>query len=120
MAKKTSPDPRAEASLREKIADGSQDPEDYRNFVRILVSAGNYEEAILLYKRALNLPLKNFEKASLSVELGWFLYEMGDVEQAQTLAQTAASVLSNEPESPEVLLTRGMGQSLLAHCVWLT
>ena len=83
MVKLTLLDPQNEAELRRKIADGSQDPEDYRNLAELLFAAGRYEDAISSYEGALNLPLTNCQRAKVSMELGWIIYEMG--RQAQAL-----------------------------------
>lgn len=109
--------PQSELDLRRKIADGSQDPEDYCNLADHLVTSGRLEEAVLLYEKALNLSLKNFQRTRVSMELGWLFYELGDREKAMTLAQDTVAYLSREAERPEVLFVRGMSQSLLAHCL---
>lgn len=108
------PDEQAEKKLREKIAAGSQDPDDYRNLTDLLVPSGQYDEAIALYQRALTFPLTAFKKAQLSMELGWIHYDIGQRAQATSLAQQALSLLSNEPEGAETLYCLGASQALLS------
>ncbi|MGH7773419.1 MAG: tetratricopeptide repeat protein [Candidatus Binatia bacterium] len=113
-------DSEAEAELRQKIADGSQDPNDYRDFADLLVASGLDEEAVSIYERALNLPLTNFQRATVSMELGWLFYNMRQLEQAQMLSHSALECISQEKESAEILACRGASQSLLAYCLWFT
>ncbi len=121
MTESTPVDRQTEAELQRRIAEGSQNLGDYRNLADLLISAGRGEEAVTLYQRALDLPLTNVQKARASMELGWIFYDvMGKQAQALPLAQSALSLLSNERETPEVLLLRGSGQSLFAHCMWFT
>jgi tetratricopeptide (TPR) repeat protein len=96
MAKSDMTDTEIEEELRQKIADGSQDPEDYRNLTDLLFPSGDYDEAIALYQRALTLPLTAFKKAQLSMELGWIYYEIGQQTQVAELARDALSLLSTE------------------------
>ncbi|HJU62078.1 MAG TPA: tetratricopeptide repeat protein, partial [Candidatus Binatia bacterium] len=93
MAKSDMTDTEIEEELRQKIADGSQDPEDYRNLTDLLFPSGDYDEAIALYQRALTLPLTAFKKAQLSMELGWIYYEIGQQTQVAELARDALSLL---------------------------
>jgi tetratricopeptide (TPR) repeat protein len=114
MAKLDMTDTEIEKKLRQKIADGSQDPEDYRNLTDLLFPSGDYDEAIALYQRALTFPLTAFEKAQLSMELGWIYYDIGQQLQVAGLAQDALSLLSAEPRNAEVLYCLGASQALLA------
>ncbi|MBI4487787.1 MAG: tetratricopeptide repeat protein [Deltaproteobacteria bacterium] len=120
MTKTTPSEVQDEAELQRRVAAGSQDPEDYRNLADLLLATGRYEEAVALYRRVLNLPLRNFPKARVSMELGWIFCEMGQQAEALPLAQTAIGLLSREPETPGVLACRGASQSLLAHCISIT
>src|SRR5437867_2142994 len=113
-------DAEAEEKHRQKITDGSQDPEDYRNLTDLLFPSGRYDEVIALYKEALTLPLTAFKKAQLSMELGWIYLDTGQRGQVPTLAQDALALLSNEPTSAEVLYCLGASQTLLAFCLSLT
>jgi tetratricopeptide (TPR) repeat protein len=120
MTKPSSLDSQSEEVLRRKIADGSQNPDDYRNLAELQLATGRGEEAISLLKAALDLPLTNYQRAEISMELGWNYYEMGRRAHAELLAQSALGLLSQEPESADVLSCRGSSQSLLAHCLWFT
>lgn len=106
--------------LQQKIAGGSQDPDDYSNLADIFLEAGRYDEAVSSYQRALKLSRTKLQKARLSMELGWLFYEMGRQSEALKLGQNSIKLLSQEPESAEVLACRGASQSLLAHCVWFS
>ena len=117
MAKSDMTDTEIEEELRQKIADGSQDPEDYRNLTDLLFPSGDYDEAIALYQRALTLPLTAFKKAQLSMELGWIYYEIGQQTQVAELARDALSLLSTEPRSAEILYCQGASEALLAFSV---
>ncbi|HSE85671.1 MAG TPA: tetratricopeptide repeat protein [Candidatus Binatia bacterium] len=120
MPKSDMADTETEETLRQKIADGSQDPEDYRNLTDLLSPSGDYDEVIALYQRALTLPLTAFKKAQLSMELGWVYYEIGRQSQVTELAQEALSLLSTEPRSAEVLYCQGASEALLALSVCST
>ncbi len=120
MAKSDMTDTEIEEKLRQKIADGSQDPEDYRNLTDLLFPSGDYDEAIALYQRALTFPLTAFKKAQLSMELGWTYYDIGQQAQVVALAQEALSLLSTEPRSAEVLYCLGASQALLALSLCIT
>jgi tetratricopeptide (TPR) repeat protein len=120
MAKSDMTDTETEEKLRQKIADGSQDPEDYRNLTDLLFPSGDYDEAIALYQRALTFPLTAFKKAQLSIELGWIYYDIGRQAQVRGLAQEALSLLSTEPRSAEVLYCLGASQALLALSLCIT
>lgn len=112
--------PPNEEELRHKIAGGSQNPDDYRNLADLVIAKGGYEEAISLYQQAVNLRLTNFQKARVSMELGWLLYQTGQQSKALQLARSALELLSQEPETAEVLACKGASQSLLAHVAWFT
>src|SRR5262245_49379795 len=110
------PDREGEEELRQKIAAGSQDPDDYRNLIDLLLlsSSGRYGEAIELYRQALALPLTGFKKAQLSMELAWIYYEIGRRQQAILLARDALELLSSEPKDAEVLYCLGSSQAVLS------
>jgi tetratricopeptide (TPR) repeat protein len=117
MAPPDTPDAEAEATLRRRIAEGSQDPEDYCKFTDLLFSSGRYDEAISFHKQALTLPLTTSKKAQLYMELGWLEYEIGQRSQAIASARDALSLLTTEPRSAEVLYYLGSSQALLAFCL---
>ena len=108
------PDREVEKKLRQKVADGSQDPDDYRNLTDLLFPSGAYDEAIALYQRALVFSLTAFKKAQLLMELGWIYYNSGQQAKFTPLAQEALSLLSTEPKNAEVLYCLGASQALLA------
>jgi tetratricopeptide (TPR) repeat protein len=108
-----------EVVLRRRIADGSQDPDDYLALADLFLSTDRDEEAISVCQQALALPLTHFQRARVCAELGWAFYELGRQAEALPLAQTAIGLLSEETENAEVLACRGRSQSLLAHCMWL-
>ncbi len=101
--------------LRRKIAAGSTNQKEYRDLAYHLFAIGQYKEAILFYQQALDLPLQDIQKANLSMDLAAVLHEVSRRDEAQTLAENAIALLSNQGESVEVLLSRGAAYSLLAH-----
>jgi len=107
-------DREVEEKLRQKIAAGSQDPDDYRNLTDLLFPSGRYDEAIALYQRALTLQLTDFKKAQLSMELAWTYYNVGQQVQVAQLARQALSLLSTETKTAEVSYCLGSSQALLA------
>jgi tetratricopeptide (TPR) repeat protein len=119
MTRQDKPKPSAE-ELRRKVAAGSSNQEDYRDLAYLLYGMGKFEEAILFYHQALDLPLQDFQKADLSIELGWLFCEVIRRIEAQTLAQNAIALLSTQVETEEVLLSRGAAYALLAHCLSFT
>ncbi len=107
-------DREAEEKLQQKIAAGSQDPDDYRDLADLLGPRGHYADAIALYQRALTFPLTGFKKAQLLMELGWIYYEIGERAQAAPLAREALSLLSSEPQNAEILYCLGSSQAVLS------
>jgi tetratricopeptide (TPR) repeat protein len=110
---------KTETELRQRVANSSQDPDDYRDLADFLFPLGLYEEIIALYQRALSLPLSTPKKAQLLMELGWIHYDIGNKAQAAVLAREAHSLLSAEPKNSEVLYCQGASQALVAACSWL-
>lgn len=108
------PDGQAEQELRQKIAAGSQDPDDYRNLADLLFPSGRYDEMIALYCQAETFSLTGFKQAQLSMELGWIYYGIGQPEQATFFARKALALLSTEPKNGEVLYCLGASQTLLS------
>lgn len=82
-------DPQSEETLRRKLADGSQDPDDYLAFADLFLTASRAGEAISVYRQALALALTPFQRARVSVALAWTLYEMGQRADAISLGQSA-------------------------------
>ncbi len=114
MSRQEQSKPSAE-ELRHKIAAGSTNQKDHRDLAYHLFAIGQYKEAILFYQQALDLSLQDIQKADLSVDLAGVLYEVNRRAEAQTLAENAIALLSNQDESVEVLLSRGAAYSLLAY-----
>ena len=120
MARSDMTDTETEEKLRQKIAEGSQDPDDFRDLTDLLFPSGRYDEAITLYQRALTFSLTAFKKGQLSMELAWIYYDIGQQAQVTELAQDALSLLSTEPKSAEVLYCQGASEALLALSVCST
>lgn len=107
-----------ERQLPQRLAEGSQDSHDYRNLADHLVTLGRVDDAVSVYEQMLNMHQGIVPKARVATELGWLFYETGKFDRAQALAESALSQLSGEEDNPEVLLLRGLSQSLAAHCIW--
>ena len=105
-----------EEELRKRIIAGSAGSKDYRELGGLLFLSGNSDEAVALYQQAIIMSSTNIQKAAVAVELGLLFYEMSEQAKAQTLAEDALRLLSNESDSHEMLACQGAGQSLLAHC----
>lgn len=112
--------PESQEELRKRIMVGSATQEDYRQFAHYMFAIGQHEESILFYKKALDLSPQNIQKADISLELGWVMYEMSRRAEAQELAQNAINLLSKQIETPEVLLSRGAAHALLSQCLSFT
>ena len=85
-----------------------------------LFAKGKYEEAIQLYRKALDLSQQEIQKAEISLELGWLFYEVSRLTEAQMLAQNALLLLSKQPQNLESWLGQGSAHALLAHCLSCT
>ncbi|HET6367995.1 MAG TPA: tetratricopeptide repeat protein, partial [Pseudomonadales bacterium] len=110
---------RSEPELRAHIAGGSLDADDYLQLADLLKATSRFQEAGQVYQQALGLDLEHVEKARVAWELGSLLEtSMGQRASARMMAHLALSLLSKQPESGDVLLLRGLSQSLLAHSVW--
>src|SRR6185436_11241784 len=118
MAKLASPDPTPEDALWRKVEDGSASPEDYTKLGGLLFLMGNSQEAVTLYRQAIDLTLTNLHKARVCIELGYVHYEMGQQGEAHALVQQALGFLATEADSLEVLACRGGSQTLLAQLEW--
>lgn len=118
MAKPALPDPNPEDALRRKVADGSASLEDYAKLGGLLFLMGNSQEAVTLYRQAIDLALTNLHKARVCIELGSVHSEMGQQGEAHALGQQALGFLTTEADSLEVLACRGGCQTLLAQLEW--
>jgi tetratricopeptide (TPR) repeat protein len=94
--------------------------EGSRQLAYNLFAKGKYEEAIQLYRKVLDLSPQDIRKADICLELGWLLYEVSRRTEAQTLAQNALLLISNQPQDLESLLNLGAAHALLAHCLSFT
>jgi tetratricopeptide (TPR) repeat protein len=110
----------SEEELRARIAGGSRELDDHEELARVLFDTGRFEEALAVLRRALELDLAARDRARVSMELGWGLYEEGSegVGQALLLARQAAALLEGETTTAEVRSLQGTLQCLLAHCLW--
>jgi tetratricopeptide (TPR) repeat protein len=104
---------------QENISGGSQNAEDYLDLADLLVHDRQYQEAKKLLERALTLPVSDIEKARVAIELGWLIYDVDEAQKALPLADRSLELLSNEGQSSEVMFFKGVGLSLVAHCLWL-
>jgi len=118
VIKATSQSPGDEHKLRTKILAGSQELEDYRALADILLNSGRAEECLAVLHQALELPLPHIQRARISAETAWILWEFGKPESAIRAAQVALSHIADHPEGPEVLLIRGLGHLTLAVCTY--
>lgn len=107
-----------ETILRQRISSGSQDSQDYVNLANLLADASCYDEAVELYETAISLAPTSNDRAKVSADLGWALFESGRALEAEKAAEKALSLVTDETTIDQVLLIRGSCQVLLAHCVW--
>lgn len=105
---------------QEHIEANSESQQDSRQLACQFFAKGKYEEAIQLYRKALDLSQQEIQKAEICLELGWLLYEVGRRTEAQTLAQDALLLSSRQPQALESLLNQGAAHTLLAHCLSFT
>jgi len=110
----------SKSQLQEKIAAGTQALEDYLDLADLLVCEEKYQEAVKLLESASNLSFSKIHQARVVLELGWLIYNVDEPSKALPLADRTFEALSNEPESWELMFYKGLGLSLVAHCVWLT
>jgi tetratricopeptide (TPR) repeat protein len=80
------------------------------------VSAGRDEEAVSVYRAALERPLDPLHRAKLTMELGWLhhVLRLPPTSAAGALAEEAIGLLAGEPVTPRVAYGRGAAQALLA------
>jgi tetratricopeptide (TPR) repeat protein len=97
---------------------GSRDADDYVDLAHLAADASRFDEAIKLYETALTLVSTGIERAKISADLGWVLFEADQPLKAQELAEQAILLCTNEPTEPQVLFIKGSSQALVAHCAW--
>jgi tetratricopeptide (TPR) repeat protein len=110
----------SEEELRARIAGGSREPDDYEELARVLGATGRFEESLAVLRSALELELAAQDRARISMELGWGLYEEGPRRQGEALllARQAAALLEGQATSAEMRSLQGTVQCLLAYCLW--
>jgi tetratricopeptide (TPR) repeat protein len=108
------------SELQQKIASGSDDLEDYFDLADLLVGEGNYDDAVKLLEHSLNLAVPNVQKARAALELGWLIHDVDELSKALPLADRSIELLSDEPESSEVIFFKALSLSLIAHCMRLS
>lgn len=107
--------PENEQELRARILARSQRPEDYTALAHLLLeSPGREDEGFAVLEQALELPLPDIQKARISAEVAWFLYELNQRGRAMTMAKRALSDIAGQPEAPDLLMTRGISHATLA------
>ena len=107
MTKPTLPDPDTHNQLRQKVQEGSTNAEDHARLGGLSFLTGNLQEAVTLFRRAIDLAQTNLRKARVCIEFGWVYYEIGQLEEAKTLAQQALGLLATEADCPELFACRG-------------
>lgn len=76
----------AAAALARRVAEGSDDVEDYRSLAGHLYETGHPEEALRIYRQCLAMPMSGVASAWAARDLGSLLYRQGDYAEATTLA----------------------------------
>ena len=89
-------------------------PDDYTRLGGLSFLTGNLQEAVTLFRRAINLAQTSLQKARVCIEFGWVYYEIGQLEEAKALAQQALGLLVAEADRPELFACRGAIQTLTA------
>ena len=107
-----------ERQLREKIASGSQNPDDYTALAGWLYEARRFDESLQVLREALRLPLPDLRRADLLTLLGCCVYNgTYDANQAASLGEQAIA-LTQGTETIAALSARAFAQSLIANCSW--
>lgn len=95
--------------------------EDYRVLADILMGTpGREDEGLAVLEQALELPLSDIQKANIIAEIAWFLYELGRMERATSLAHRALTQIAGQAETPEGLMVRGLSHATVANCQYST
>ena len=106
-----------ESELKRKVEAGSQDAKDYDLLAELLYSSDRFEEFMGLLEKALRLPLTDIKRGKTSIEYGWLSYGVGREDEGLSWAKAGLRLLPVETDDAVTVLFRGMGQSLVAHCV---
>lgn len=110
----THPDPDTANQLRRKVQEGSVNAEDHARLGGLLFLAGNLQESLTVFQRAIDLARTSIGKARVCIDFGWVYYEIEHLEEARALAQQALGLLATEADCPEVVACRGASQTLIA------
>jgi MalT-like TPR region len=106
-----------ESELREKIAGGSRNPEDYLALAGILYSTTRLDESLGILREGSRLPFPNLPRAALLTSLGWnVIYVTNNWEESLSLGEQAVA-LTEGLETIESLIARAKAQNLIADCV---
>ena len=108
---------RDESTLRQRISRGSRDPEDYVDLAHLLADLSLYDESIELYKTAIHLASTNIHRAKISADLGWVLFEAGQLSSGEESAEKALSLVADEASGSERLLIEGTYSSISTLCM---
>lgn len=106
----------SEAELRRRLAEGSVDPDDFRELAHLLAERGQTEAALDVLEPALARPLESLARAQIVADLGWLLF-MGRREptRVRALAEEGLALLAGERDTAEALFVRAMLETLLAY-----
>ncbi len=107
-----------ENHLREKIASGSLNPDDYTALATLLYDTNRFDESQSTLRNALGLPFPDLARAVLLTSLGWRVREItGDTAEPLLLGEQAMA-LTQTGETTEALIARAGAQHLFADCAW--
>ena len=106
-----------EQEVRDKIARGSQNPDDYLELLAILYDTGRDEEALSTVRNASTLPFSDLFRSVMLTALGWWVWseEPDETEPERFGEQAMALVKGNE--TPEGLLAMAHAQGLVSQLV---
>lgn len=115
MTEATHPDREDEQRRKARILDDSQTLDDYTALAHLLSeSPGREDEGWAMLQQALELAASDIQKARLSAEGAWLLYELGWTERAVIMARRALSHIAEHEAAPDVLMFRGISHATLA------
>jgi tetratricopeptide (TPR) repeat protein len=110
----------SERALRERIASGSLNAEDYLAFASLLYHRNRFDESINTLRGALRLPLPNPARATLLTALGRYVNDVtGDRQEPASLGEQASALMEGL-DTVEAVLAKAKGQALIADCSWMT
>lgn len=110
---------RSESELRRVISAGSCDPYDYLELANLLKRRNHNNEALAVYRQALNMALSPRDAARISWELGELLHAVqGPGPETSALAAENLRLLAQERDEPDTLALRGLNEALMAQALW--